>query len=182
MTKTISPFSNWHFQTLMQGITTHHEVAYNKRLKQGVKGKAFYGQSSLLGYSKWKKPWKKKKTTTVGIKTWLAAYFWPWPMVPHAAQAKDHHGAYPAVGSWGGLTTPKEAICAAFSHCVYLQPLHLLGKRSLKYHCQNPYDPMSEAKSSQVYFSHKIPFHCMWPKRDTNEQTKKIVLRKSLPS
>lgn len=60
MAKTISPFSKWHFQTLMQGITTHHEVAYNKRLKQGVKGKAFYDQSSLLGYSKWKKPWRKK--------------------------------------------------------------------------------------------------------------------------
>lgn len=60
MTETISPFSNWHFQTLMQGIATDHNVAYNKRLKQGVKRKAFYGQSSLVGYSKWKKSWKKK--------------------------------------------------------------------------------------------------------------------------
>lgn len=179
MTKTISPFSNWHFETSMQGITTHHKVTYNKRLKQGVKGKVFYGQSSVLGYNKWKKTWKKK--TTVGIKPQLAAVFWPWP---NTAQAKDHHGPYPAVGSWGGLTTPKEAICAAFSHCVYLSSASSSAEQVLSH--------VSPSKSLWSYelqpradrFTSAIKYNftaCDLNWMQTNKQ-RQTVLRKSLAS
>lgn len=71
---------------------------------------------------------------------------------------------------WSGC---RGSIWAAFSHCVNLQGLHLLGKCSLTYCCQSPQDLMS-----QVSFRHKVQFHCMGPKLDATKQAKEGTAEK----
>lgn len=159
MTKTISPFSNWHFQTLMQGIRTYHTAVYNKRLKQGAKGKAFFVQFSLSLYSKWKKTQLQESR-----QGWQQTFgHGPWSQALLAQSTTREHSQ---TGSWGGLAAEEES--GQHLHTVWTSSVFTCWASALSYHPQSPQDLVSQGS-----FRHKVQPHCMGPDLEATKQAKK---------